>query len=97
MRPPLPLDPSSVGTWEFDAVRFARTLRSHRERLGHSTRSLARLARISQPYVVALERARTVGAAHGPTPTIDVTARLAAALHIEPEVLMRCALCRRGA
>ena len=62
-----------------------------------STRTLARLAHMSQPYVVALERARAPGVKPGPTPTIDVTARLAAALRIEPEALMRCALRRRGA
>ena len=94
---PLQLDPSSAGKWEFDPARFARTLHSNRQRLGMSTRTLARLAHISQPYVVALERARTPGVKPGPTPTIDVTARLAAALRIEPEALMRCALRRRGA
>jgi hypothetical protein len=38
-------------------------------------------AGISQPYVVALERARAGEARRGPTPTVDVVAALAHALH----------------
>ena len=43
---------------QFDSVGFASLLNSKRNQLGWSTRELAQRANISQPYVVALERAR---------------------------------------
>lgn len=68
------------------ALHFAR-----RER-GLSTRALAEAAGISQAYVVALERARDRHINPGPTPTLDVVARLAVALDIDPLALVRAGL-----
>lgn len=71
------------GPVEFDPVAFARVLLNGRHRLGWSTRDLAAQAGISQPYVVALERAAAHPARPGRTPTVDVVARLAHALGID--------------
>lgn len=74
-------------TFVFDAVRFAWMLAHRRQQLGLTTRQLAQRANISQPYVVALERSRngidpnTSGVSR-PSPTVDMIARLAAALHM---------------
>jgi transcriptional regulator with XRE-family HTH domain len=76
-RDSLPIVPSN---WEFDASGFARVVTEARLSRGWSTRELARRAGISQPYVVALERARGADAPRTPTPAIDVVARLADAL-----------------
>jgi transcriptional regulator with XRE-family HTH domain len=65
---------------EFDQRRFASIVSSRRSTLDWSMRELARRAGMSQPYVVALER----GALNGPTPTVEVVARLAHALGIDP-------------
>lgn len=75
--------------WEADRAGVARTIVEARREQGCSTRELARRARISQAYVVALEAGRR-------TPTIDVLARLAEALSIEPSVLLHRALRRRA-
>jgi transcriptional regulator with XRE-family HTH domain len=76
-----PRNPRSPdGPVEFDPVAFARALLSGRRRLDWSTRDLAARAGISQPYVVALERAAAHPARPGRTPTVDVVARLAHAL-----------------
>lgn len=77
---------------EFDASGFARTVAAVRHERHMSTRELSRAAGISQAYVVALERARTPGHAPGPTPTVDVVARLAHALGMEPRRLFERAL-----
>ena len=61
-----------------------------------STRELARRAGISQAYVVALERSRNTSQANSPAPTVDVLARLAAALRIEPTQLFAAALRQAG-
>ncbi len=84
------------GPFEFDPYAFASLLVQHRRRHQWSTRELARRADISQPYVVALERAVTDPRRPGPTPTIDVTARLAHALGLEPTALFAGALRRVG-
>jgi hypothetical protein len=84
---PPPLSPTS--TWDVDRIGFARSISEARHLHGCSTRELARRARISQAYVVALEAGRR-------TPTIDVLARLAEALSIEPSVLLHRALRRRA-
>lgn len=68
---------------EFDPAGFAATLAAARGTRGWSTRELARRAGVSQPYVVALER----GSERGPTPTVEVIARLANAFHLDPKVL----------
>lgn len=94
IRPPKSPQPS--GNWEFDGVGLAGALAEGRHRLGLSTRQLSRQAGISQPYVVALERSRTYALRNGSTPTIDVVARLAEALDIEPVDLFASALRRRG-
>mgnify|MGYP003859377585 CR=1 FL=1 len=66
--------------FEFDPIGFAQWLFAQRKEHGWSTRELAVRAGISQPYVVALERARAGEARRGPTPTVDVVAALAHAL-----------------
>ncbi len=88
--------PSQTNPWEFDAVAFARALVAGRQRHGFSTRELSRRAGISQPYVVALERAATDPAAATPTPTVDVMARLADALGLAPRSLLDVAVRRAG-
>lgn len=88
--------PSQTNPWEFDAVAFARALVAGRQRHGFSTRELSRRAGISQPYVVALERAATDPAAATPTPTVDVMARLADALGHTPRSLLDLAVRRKG-
>ena len=77
---------------EFNGEAFARALIDGRKRLGLSTRELAGHAGISQSYVVALERSRFGSNQHGPTPTIDVAARLARALGIDPIELFNASL-----
>jgi len=84
------------GPYEFDPYAFASLLVQHRRRNQWSTRELARRADISQPYVVALERAVTDPRRPGPTPTIDVTARLAHALGLDPTALFAGSLRRVG-
>ena len=83
-------------SWEFDATALASSIAHARQRLGLSTRDLSRLAGISQPYVVALERARSSRLRKGPTPTVEVMARLSFALDCEPEELFAAALRRTG-
>ncbi len=78
--------------WTFDPSRFARILSDTRLRLGWSTRELARRAALSQPYIVALERARSAEVAGGPTPTVDVVARLARALGLDAVALFTAGL-----
>jgi transcriptional regulator with XRE-family HTH domain len=84
--------------WEFDHAGFARALSALRARRTMSTRALGALAGVSQSYVVSLERARSAGSrrATAPTPTVEVLARLAAALGVEPGELLAAALRRRG-
>ncbi len=89
---PRPRTRQPSGNWEFDGVGLARAIRDGRHHLGWSTRQLARRAGISQPYVVALERSRTTSLPKGPTPTVDVVARLAEALEIAPVDLFSAAL-----
>ena len=83
-------------SWEFDATALAARIVQARQRLGLSTRDLSRNAGISQPYVVALERARSSGLRKGPTPTVQVMARLSHALGLDPAVLFSSALRRVG-
>lgn len=78
--------------WEFDAGRLARTITGSRTALGWSTRDLARRADLSQPYVVALERARDGDTSRSPVPSVEVIARLAHALGFDPLELARLAL-----
>jgi transcriptional regulator with XRE-family HTH domain len=82
--------------WHFDARGFGRALRERREELGYSTRDLAHLAGVSQSYVVALEGSRSSRDAAGPSPTIDVLARLASALGTEPAALLAPSVHRSG-
>jgi transcriptional regulator with XRE-family HTH domain len=86
-----PIVPSN---WEFDATGFASAVADARLARGWSTRELSRRAGISQPYVVALERAREGGADRTPTPAIDVVARLADALGLRIDQLVGSALRR---
>lgn len=79
---------------ELDARAFARAIVEARSRLGWSTRELSRRAGISQPYVVALERAREVRHGKAPNPTVDVLARLAFALGIDAVQLFASSLRR---
>lgn len=67
-----------------------------RRRLGVSSRDLARRAGISQAYVVRLERASLPGTHPRPTPTVDVLARLAEALQLQPADLLASTLRRAG-
>lgn len=78
--------------WEFDPIGLARMLAAWRDERGWSTRDLSRRAGISQAYVVALERSRRPGRRSGPTPTVDVVARLADAFGAEPTALFAAAL-----
>ena len=73
---------------EFDPAGLAETIAATRRGNGWSTRELARRARVSQPYVVALER----GSERGPTPTVEVLARLANALRLDPKLLLERSL-----
>jgi transcriptional regulator with XRE-family HTH domain len=86
--------------WEFDPAGFARAVSALRARRSMSTRALGALAGVSQSYVVSLERARSAGSRRAttptPTPTVEVLARLAAALDVEPGELLAAALRRRG-
>lgn len=79
---------------QFDSVGFASFLNSKRNQLGWSTRELAQRANISQPYVVALERARNTKSKTKttPTPTVDVIAQLAFALDIDASTLFARAM-----
>ncbi|MFM9171365.1 MAG: helix-turn-helix domain-containing protein [Acidimicrobiaceae bacterium] len=79
---------------QFDSVGFANLLNSKRSQLGWSTRELANRAKISQPYVVALERARNTKSKtkKTPTPTVDVIAQLAFALDIDANTLFARAM-----
>jgi len=72
--------PSINRQFEFDPIGFAQWLFNERKLRGWSTRDLSQRAGISQPYVVALERARAGEERRGPTPTVDVVAALAHAL-----------------
>ena len=74
---------------EFDARRFADWLWKSRTAHDWSTRDLATRAGISQPYVVALERARLSHDDRTPTPTVNVVAALAAAFDVDPIALIR--------
>lgn len=85
--------PTTPG-WTFDASRFGTLLADRREQAGLSTRDVARRAGVSQSYVVALEGARHRGS--GPTPTLDVVARLADALNMPPTELFGAGLRRRS-
>jgi transcriptional regulator with XRE-family HTH domain len=69
---------------EFDAGAFAAFIGRARLDRGWSTRQLARRARISQPYVVALERERAITDTDGPVPTVEVVTKLAAAFGVDP-------------
>ena len=79
---------------QFNSVGFASLLNSKRNQLGWSTRELATRAKISQPYVVALERARNTNSRtkRTPTPTVDVIAQLAFALDIDANTLFDLAM-----
>jgi transcriptional regulator with XRE-family HTH domain len=81
---------------EFHGAAFARSVAEARHRLQLSTRDVARRAGISQAYVVALERARAAGGEPSPTPTVDVVARLAFALGLDPLVLVASGLRSAG-
>ena len=83
-------DPLSLA--EFDDYGFAQALCDGRRVLGLSTRDLAQLAGVSQAYIVALERAARPLAENGPTPTVEVVARLAWALRREPTALFAASL-----
>jgi len=72
--------PSLNRQFEFDPIGFAQWLFNERTSRGWSTRELSQRAGISQPYVVALERARAGEERRGSTPTVDVVAALAHAL-----------------
>jgi len=79
----------------FDAVRLAQLLTDRRRQLGLSTRQLAQRANISQPYVVALERSRggvDTNSPMSPSPTVDMIARLADALHMSANELFSLAI-----
>lgn len=79
---------------QFDPIGFAQLLNTKRDQLGWSTRQLAERAKISQPYVVALERARNSDSKtlRTPTPTVDVIAKLAFALDIDADTLFNQAM-----
>ena len=68
----------------------------NRRRQNLSSRDVARRAGISQAYVVRLERASLPGVQLRPTPTVDVLARLAEALLLDPAELMVGTLRRAG-
>jgi transcriptional regulator with XRE-family HTH domain len=74
---------------EFDARRFAEWLWRSRTANEWSTRELSQRAGISQPYVVALERARLSSDQTAPTPTVNVVASIAAAFGTDPIALIR--------
>lgn len=84
-------DPPSPSCWSFDARVFGRELRGRRSALGMSTRELARRARVSQAYVVAVEGSRSSRDPYGPCPTVDVVTRLATALGTNPADLLASA------
>ena len=94
---PRPVRHASPG-WEFDPAGFARAVAARRAERGLSTRVLAARAGVSQSYVVSLERARAADTRRptSQTPTVEVLARLAAALDLEPGDLLAAALRRRG-
>jgi transcriptional regulator with XRE-family HTH domain len=78
----------------FNATGFAKLLHEKRRELGWSTRELASRAKVSQPYIVALERARSSKSRvkKTPTPTVDVVAQIAYALNIDPSELFNKAM-----
>jgi len=80
----------------FDREAFGRELRRQRESLGLSTRDVAGRAQVAQSYVVALEGSRSSRDERGPSPTIDVVLRLAAALQLEPTALVARAVREGG-
>jgi hypothetical protein len=80
----------------FDSRRLAHVLIAERRRRGWSSREMARRAGVSQPYVIALERAARSGdgAVSGKVPTIAVLAGLAHALQWTPtRLLSQCLSC----
>ena len=89
-RKPTPTNP----LLQFNPAGFATLLNEKRQQLGWSTRELAKHAKISQPYVVALERARNINSKtkKTPTPTVDVIAQLAFALNIDANTLFTQAM-----
>ena len=74
---------------EFDPRKFAEWQSSSRAARGWSTRDLADRAGISQPYVVALERARLSQDVRTPVPTVNVVAAIASALGADPIAILR--------
>ncbi len=92
----MPVSTAATNAWEFDPTGLARALSNGRAAAGLSTRELSRRAGISQSYVVALERSRDSAAERTPTPTVDVVARLAEAMGVEPHALYASSLRRTG-
>lgn len=74
---------------EFDSRKYAEWQCAARAKHGWSTRDLAERAGISQPYVVALERARLSQDGKTPVPTVNVVAAIAAALGADPIAVLR--------
>lgn len=88
-------DPHAERMCVFDGAGLAHTISRLRHEAGRSTRDVAAHAGISQAYVVALESACRPGR-HGPTPTIEVIARLAHALGVHHHDLVDVALRQPG-
>ncbi|MFM7253170.1 MAG: helix-turn-helix domain-containing protein [Ilumatobacteraceae bacterium] len=80
----------------FDRRAFGGALRARRELLGYSTRDVADRAHVSQSYVVALEGSRSSRDSQGSSPTVDVVLRLAAALLLDPVLLVAGAVRTSG-
>jgi len=80
----------------FDVRRFGQQLRDRREALGYSTRQMARIAGVSQAYVVALEGSKSSRDSSGPCPTVEVLVSFAAALRLHPSELLQSSLRRSG-
>ncbi len=71
----------------FDGASFAKAIAGVRHAKRLSTRDVARRAGVSQAYVVALERVHVYPGYAGPVPTVEVLARIAYALDLNPTKL----------
>lgn len=71
--------------------RLGREIRDRRDELGLSIRALARRAGLSPAYVSALETGRNPSTGRPPAPSVHAVTRLAAALELDVQRLIRTA------
>jgi transcriptional regulator with XRE-family HTH domain len=72
-----------------DLDRFGREIRDRRRELRLSIRALAQRAGVSPAYISAIEAARNPSTGRPPVPSVHVVTRLAAALELDVQRLIR--------